>query len=330
MSMFKLRKSGIVAGMVVLALGSLVACSSSSGSEPGEDSAQEGPIKMSLQMNVTYWETPVRHAVDEGWFEEAGIEITPVEYGVEAPLPLVLNNETEVGVFGLGSVITAASQGADIRAIAGMLVEGEPMEERLAGVVASAQSGITDLKGLEGKKVAVQELKGPSQAKVINHMKAEGADPSTVQWIATPFPGMVEAMERGDVDAAVAVQPFIGAMLGADGTYLSRVSDPGSPVPTYFAKSDFLEKNPELAKRFLSVLNRAWDYGNENRDEMKARFLEEAGLPAEAAAGLPDMNWQVALDEGAVLDNMQSMVDAGFLSQPLEFEQFVDPRFAKQ
>lgn len=334
--MRKLMKLGVIGATVALGFAGLTACSSGNESPAApETPAEETPnateelIPLSIQVNPTYWETPIRHAIDEGWFEEAGIDVTAVPYGVDAPLPMVLNGETEVGVFGTGSIITAVAQGADIRMIGGLLVEGDDFSQQLAGVVATEASGITDLKGLEGKKVAVQELKGPSQAKVIDRMVDAGADPSGVQWIAMPFPGMVEAMERGDVEAAVAVQPFVGQMMAAGGVHISRVSEPGSSVPAYFAKADFVDTHPELAERLAAVINRAWDYGNANRDEMKQRFVKDADLPEAAMAGLPDMDWHLAPDRAALEDTVNTMIAAGFMTEEIPYEKLVDERFAK-
>ncbi|TYB42485.1 ABC transporter substrate-binding protein [Actinomadura chibensis] len=315
-----IRNAWAVCAAAALAAAPLAACGSSdSGSASG--SGKDTTIR--VEVGPSYWETPMRIAIAKGWFKEAGFDVKAVEYGPESSIPLVLNGQADVGVTGLGTVITHAAKGVPIKAVAGQLVEGEQRDQQLASVVARKGSGIRGVSDLAGRKVASNELKGPSAAQVVRRTNEAGGKGDAITWVAVPFPGMVEAMKRGDVDAAVSVAPFTDQLLAAGGAYISKVSRAGTPVPVYFAKKDFRQKQAAKADAFMKVLDRAYAWANENRDEALAEFAKTANIPLKAAQAQPKMKWQAAFDEKAVTGNIDDMRAAGYLKGSIGYAELV-------
>ena len=77
------------------------------------------------------------------------------------------------------------------------------------------KGGVTDAKQLEGKTVSVNTLKNLPEVAVRNALEQAGVDPSTVKFVEIPFPDVPAALESKRVDAAFAVEPFVGASAGA-------------------------------------------------------------------------------------------------------------------
>lgn len=297
---------------------------------PSSDDVQPlaEPVTVAVETDATYWQEPMNYAVEQGWFEEVGITIKPIAFAGDTAIPLVENGEAEIGVTAMGNVIVAADAGLATRAMAGMFVEGEGRDDILSSLVASPDSGITDVKGLEGKTIAVNELRSASVAKTMKRVQDAGGDPTTLNWVAIPFPGMVEAMTRGDVDAAVIVAPFTSMAEAAGATWISPLAFVNDPVPVYFAKQGWIDEHPDEAAAFLSVLERAYEYGNANRAEMKDSFIARSGIPAEMAAALPDLTWVARLSQQVVEENISVYSEFGLTENDLSFNDVAVPAFA--
>lgn len=319
--MFKVHRTPSRLAVALFAATALVAtgCGSDDAADESTTTAASGDSITTLKVEVddTFWQEAFNYANDEGWFEEAGIEIEPVEFGPDSAVPLVLNGQADIGVTAMGNVIVAVDNGMDLKAIAGMFIEGEGRESIMSSIIAGPNSGITEIGDLAGKKVAVNELRSASVAKAMWRVDEAGADASTMEWVAVPFPGMVEALTRGDVDAAVIVEPFTNMAEAAGATWISPLADLNDPVPVFFAKGDWATKNPEVAEKFIEVLERAYEHGNANRDEMKASFAERSGTPIEAANAQPDLVWQARLVKEIVEKNVATMHKYGFIEKKL-------------
>ncbi|MFD0853134.1 ABC transporter substrate-binding protein, partial [Actinomadura adrarensis] len=67
-------------------------------------------------------------------------------------------------------------------------------------VMVNQDSPIRTVRDLEGKKVAVNLLNNIQTLTLNAILKAGGADPAKVQYVAVPFPQMGAALQRGQVD----------------------------------------------------------------------------------------------------------------------------------
>lgn len=287
-----------------LALGTLVGCGGS-----GDDSDSS----LTVQVTSNYWDTPLRHAIAEGWFEEVGLDVEAVPYAPDSAVTSVVSGESDIGVTGLGTVIGQSANSLPIRALAGQLVEGKTPDTQMTGLVAAQGSGIESFTDLAGKTVGVLELKGPSSGQLLARVKDAGAETDSIKFVATPGPGMVEALNRGDIDAAVAPVPFMNQAVKAGATRIGQVSTPGTPVPVYFVTQKFANSHRDEIDKFLRILNRAYAWANDNRDAVVANFAKAADVPIKAAEAMPKALWVAKFDATAIEQNIADMKAAGYL-----------------
>jgi NitT/TauT family transport system substrate-binding protein len=170
----------------------LASCSSS----PAEDDAdaEEGDL---TQVTVGVLEiatsTPVQMAIDEGIFEEHGLDVS-LEFGQggAALLPAVSNGSIEIAIGNPLSLLTAESQGLEMSIISGYSLSYEnptdPEELAPSGIIVQEDSGIETYSDLEGKKVATNTLQTQGHLTTLAMVDDDGGDSSLVEFNEIAFP----------------------------------------------------------------------------------------------------------------------------------------------
>ena len=102
-------------------------------------------------------------------------------------------------------------------------------------------------KDLEGKTIAANTLNNICEVTINATLEEKGVDVSKIKYTEIPFPEMVAALEKGRVDAACVVEPFVSqgkaaGMKGIDPFYAATA--PNLTVATYFASKQLIESKP--------------------------------------------------------------------------------------
>ena len=143
----------------------------------------------------------VKYGVDKGIFKKHGLDVkVTIAQGGAAMLPAVSTGQLDFGVGNPLSVLTAASQGVDMRIASGYsssLATGDDIN----AVVTKADSGITSWKGLAGKKVSVNAVNTQGDLTIKDSVAKDGGDPDTVKFFEVAFPDALAQLDKGNVDA---------------------------------------------------------------------------------------------------------------------------------
>ncbi|MCR2807615.1 ABC transporter substrate-binding protein [Paenibacillus soyae] len=208
-----------------------------------------------------------------GYFKEEGLNVTSqlIESGPDIG-PMVAGGSAPVSIQTNFMDIILKSTDVPVKIIA-------PLAQ-IAGtqaVVGSSKLELSNAKDLEGKTIGI-----PSGADVmiaINNMAAElGVDASKIKYVNLAPSDAVVALEKGDIDAMAAWEPFITKAIQGGGKFLfsgtkSELPEKQGDVEwmsvhtTIQVSDDFLEKNPNTLKAILRSLKKATDYINDNREE---------------------------------------------------------------
>jgi ABC-type nitrate/sulfonate/bicarbonate transport system substrate-binding protein len=121
-------------------------------------------------------------------------------------------------------------------------------------------SDIKSPKDLEGKTIAANTLNNICEVTINATLEKQGVDVSKLKYTEIPFPDMVGALEKGRVDAACVVEPFVSqgkaaGMKGIDPFYAATAPD--LTVATYFASKQMIESKPELIERFKKAMEKS-------------------------------------------------------------------------
>lgn len=208
-----------------------------------------------------------------GYFKDEGLDLTSqlIESGPDIG-PMVSGGSAPISIQTNFMDIILKSNGIDVKIVA-------PLAQ-IAGtqaVVGSKDLVLNSAKDLEGKTIGI-----PSGADVkiaIDNMAKElGVDASKIKYVNLAPSDAVVALQKGDIDAMAAWEPFITKAIQAGGHFLLSGTKADLPekkgdvnwmsVHTTIQVTDkYLSENPNTIKAILRALKKATDYINDNRAE---------------------------------------------------------------
>ena len=155
------------------------------------------------------------------------------------------------------------------------------IQHNTSGIISRKGEGIDTPKGMEGKKYATWD--SPIEVAMIQDIVEEdGGDFSKVEMIPSTVTDEVSALESKSVDAIWIFYAWAGIkfeLSGIETDYfafkdINPVFDYYTPV--VIANNDFLEEEPETAKKFLTALRDGYEYAIENPEEAADILCEAA------------------------------------------------------
>jgi putative hydroxymethylpyrimidine transport system substrate-binding protein len=211
------------------------------------------PFDVALDFYVNPDHVGIYEALDEGLFEDAGLDVTPrVPSDPSAPIKQVASGQVDLAVSYEPEVILARDQGLDVVAIAA-LVNGP-----LTSVISLPDAGIKGPADLAGKTVVTAGI--PYQTAYLQTiLKKAGVDPASVDQVDVGF-NLLQPLLAGRADA------MLGGFLNVEGVDLAeRGEDPTvMPVdqlgiPTYdelvlVADADRVRDDPGPIRDFIAAL----------------------------------------------------------------------------
>jgi NitT/TauT family transport system substrate-binding protein len=242
--------------------------------EPAAGSA--GPTKLSVAAIAIVDVAPLYLAKAKGFFTEQNLDLTiqNTQGGAES-VPGVISGQYQFAFANVISLLLAHSKGLPLQVIAaGNFSTGKP--EDFGGILVPAGSPIKTMKQLEGKKLAVNQIKNIGGVTVRAAMRKAGGDPDKIEFVEVRFPEMPARLGQKDIDAAWVVEPFLTVARNQGATVLDwNFADtaPSLMIAAYFTTRDYAKANPDVVKRFTAAINKGLTYAAEHPDEARAILL---------------------------------------------------------
>lgn len=193
-------------------------------------------------------------------------------------------------------------------------------------------SPINSIADLKGKTVGVNVYGSGSYGQMAMLLKHHGLDPAKdIKLVETGFPGSEAALRAGRIDAAVMNQPFAVRAEAKGGVRkLFALADlmPNTVHLLEVCRKDFVDANPELAKHYMTDLQKAMSLLQADRPQTLAVVSEVTRAPTDLLDQYLLKENDFARDPQAQPDfaGMQKMFDqyleVGLLKAPLQAEQF--------
>lgn len=263
--------AALLAGILAL---SLCACA------PSPSANDESPLE-----KVTFvldWTPNTNHtglyvALEQGWFEEAGLDVEVVQPPADGAEVLVASGKAQFGVSFQDSLAPALSGDTPLPVTAVAAV----IQHNTSGIISRAGEGMHTPAGLAGHKYATWDL--PVEKATIAHvMEADGGKFDEVELIPSTVTDEVSALESKSVDAIWIFYAWAGIACqtaGLDTDYFAFADiDPVFDfyTPVIIAGNDFLTQKPDTARAFLSALSRGYAFAAENPDEAAEILMDAA------------------------------------------------------
>lgn len=239
----------------------------------GEDESPEASTAtLVVGVSPSTTSIPLYLAESKGIFEKhrLDVELTTIQSG-SAAVPQMLKGDLTFTMGDVAATLDASKNDVALKLIAAHTI-GPSKDERDYTAIVTKDASITSATDLEGKTMAVNQLKGGAAATAAAGIIAHGGDASKVDFVEIPIPQMVDAITTGQVDSALATEPYV--TVGEDAG-LSVVLHPqassvaGLPSIGILSSTTFAEANPDVVRAFVDALAEANTYANDHLDEAR-------------------------------------------------------------
>ena len=319
-----IRRARSLAALLTLTA-AIAACGSAPAPAGGATDAGADPTPITVGTSPTLSNASLYQADGGGYFTDRRLTatISPVQSGAAA-VPLLLNGQLQFSAADPLAAIVAISKNVPITIVAsGNVATGDAATDSTAILVAG-DGPVATPADLAGRTVAVNALNGLSQVTAMKSIDAHGGDSAAVRWVEVPLPQMVEAVSRGQVDAAVVNEPF--STTGQEAG-LRKVSAPfsealpGVPQLVYIAAKPWAEQNPAVVQAFAEAITQANGYLAAHPEDVRTIGATSTETPPEALAKiiLPTFTDQ-PLDRGKLVELMDLMVQYRVLPAPIDLD----------
>ncbi len=266
-------RRNVLAGAVAFSALAAAGCSSSSKSSSkssGGGGLEKSTIKVASLPLVDG--AALYIAQKQGFFKAEGltVQVQPVQQSIQA-LPALIKGDVDV-IAGANYVTFFQAQDKGTLQLK-VLAEGATLTSNMMDVLVMPKSPIKAPKDLEGKKVAVNILNNIQSLTLNQILKADNVDFTKVKYVAIPFPQMAAALQKGQVDAIHAVEPFLtngektlGMRVVVDG---GAAPVTGMPISGYVGTQTFAAKNPKTAAAFQRAIFKAQQLATTDRKQVE-------------------------------------------------------------
>jgi len=195
-----------------------------------------------------------------GYFKEEGIATTTQRVqGGTVGIPGLIAGSFDILYSNSVAVLTALERGIDLRIVAeGTRIPVKPPDP--AALLQRKGEGLHAGKDLEGKTIGINAKFDIQWLIAQEWVKKTGGDPSKVSYREMPLPSMLDALANQQVDAVVAVDPFLAIGLGDPRFELldwaqSKVM-PGMPSSLWVISGETANTKPDLIRAYVRGFNK--------------------------------------------------------------------------
>ncbi|SET88111.1 ABC transporter substrate-binding protein [Nonomuraea wenchangensis] len=319
------RSRAAVLGVVALACTvGLSACGGSGGSGGSGDSGgsgESGTTAMKVGVTPVGDFAPIYYAKEKGIFAKNGLDVTIDPKGASEVPPLISGSYQAVSM-AWATFIQASAQGVPLRAIFPGI---NGAADTQTGIYVMPSSGISSVKDLEGKNVAINQPKANFELNSRVALQEAGVDVDKVQFQVLPLATMADALVAGKVDAAYLVPPF---SVQAEDKKAKLLLDPyagrlaGSPIAGYVMSEAFVKQNPKAVAAFKASMAEAAEQLNTSKS-YRDFVTTYTKLTPELAAKVPAYEFPTAIDVEKLQAVADLMAEAGFATKKVDISQLL-------
>ena len=218
------------------------------------------------------------------------------------------------------SAILAAANGVPLKVI------GIYSRAPRAFTIMAKDPMIKSVADLKGKKVA-----GP-KGTILHQLllaaeEKNGLKEDEVSFVNMDIPPALTAMLNGNVEAALIAGPAVSKSQEAGAHIITTGEDLLSATIVIVVRTEFLEKHPDLVKRYLKVHADSLLYMNEHTDDVYKMAAEQTGLSIEQVRdmyGLYDFNPTITDNDVKDLEKTQDFLKQnGMLTKTVDIRSMI-------
>jgi ABC-type nitrate/sulfonate/bicarbonate transport system substrate-binding protein len=303
----------------------------SAANQPTSASAQQlTPIRVTNFQNTVV--LGLYHGIDKGYFKEAGLDLQIVRVATgAASVSAVASSQADIGWAATTVPIFARSNGVNVKAFMTADQEGPP-DHYGVFIDASAKSGVNSFADLKGKTVMINAFGTAGELAIRDRLQKAGISWDDVKKITVPFPQMQAALELGNADVAITIQPMHASIMankaiGAKVLDVGTLSDSRTKAATasvYFATDEWLAKNEKLALAFGRAFLRAQKEVHADPKLRLELVMKIAGMDEATAKTVPEAWFEtLAITKEATVTAYDTLIRTGMMTKTFPVEDVI-------
>jgi len=283
----------------------------------------DGTTQIAVGTSSTLSNASLYYADSSGAFSRRKLaaKLSVTQSGAAA-IPLLLNGQLQFAAADPVSAIVAVSKNIPVTIVATGSVTSDAAAADSSSILVRADSPITSVRDLDGRTVAVNALKSLAHVTAMRVIDNQGGNSAAVKFVELPLPQMVDAVARGQVDAATENEPYsthgVESGLRKIATPLSEAV-PGSPQVVYLAEKRYVAEHQPLVRAFTEAITEANGYLGQHPEELRAVGRTSTSTPPAVLDKiiLPVFNGE-RLSQGQLTGVMDLLVRYRVISAPVD------------
>ena len=249
----------------------------------------------------------VYYAQQLGYFKDAGLDVTltPIA-SASAIATAVSSGSLDIGFGSAIPLAAAPARGIGFRIISPAVIFAN--ENGAMAMAVAKDSPVQKAADLNNTTIGVNGIKEFSDYAALAWVDKNGGDIKTVKVAEIPFSEMASALKAGRIAAAAMAEPYVSASkndIHILGYPLQAVARKFT-MTVWFASDAWLQKNPDLAKRFQTAIRRSATWANAHEKESIAYLAAYTKIAPESLAKMARSRYDENLPDAA---QIQPVID---------------------
>jgi ABC-type nitrate/sulfonate/bicarbonate transport system substrate-binding protein len=243
----------------------------------------------------------------------------------------VVSDQADVGWAAATVPMFARSNGVAVKIFMTVDQEGPP-DHYGTHITASAKSGIKTFADVKGKTVMINAFGTAGELAIRERLQLAGVSWDEVKKVIVPFPQMPAALELGNADLAVTINPMQAAIM-ANKAIGGRVLDRGTLSASrkqavtgacYFASDAWLAKNQKAAVAFGRAYLRAQKEIDADPRLRLALVMKISGMERAVAETIPP-SWfeSLTVKKESIAPIYDALVRTGMMTKKFPIEDVI-------
>lgn len=300
----------------------LAGCGGSDATGGGQELDPASPVSINVAETAGIPSAFLNYGVKQGFFEQQGLDVAvDTSTGGAAAVPGLINGGTQLAGSNNVSALLAASQGLPVNIVAPGSFATETDDEDFSAVLVADNSDIEGPADLEGKTIAVNTLENIGEVTISAALGKLDVDVSTIDFVEIGFPDMIPALERGQIDAAWEIEPFVAISAKSGNRPILRPyveSHPGLMVGSFLATTQYREQNPQVIEAFRAGITATAEAVAKKPEDFRDELPELANVKPEEAEAMVLPEWKADVDVGSLKLIEEQMRSQGLTNEKLD------------
>ena len=275
--MKKFGKKVLAVGLVTALAWNIVACGAEKEEKDGTSGEQKEKITFVLDWTPNTNHTGIYVAKENGYFEEAGLDVEVVQPPEDGAETLVASGKAQFGVSFQDTLAPtyASDSPLPITAVAAII------QHNTSGIISRKGEGMDVPKGMENHKYATWD--GTiEKAMIQNVVETDGGNYDKIEMIPSTVTDEYTALKSKQVDCIWVYYAWAGIatkVKGLETDYfafkdINPVFDYYTPV--IIGNNTYLEEHKDTAKAFLNAVKKGYEYAIENPEDAASILVKNA------------------------------------------------------